>query len=335
MAELPPVIEPPPFRDRSSGLKWFGILLIVLGLFCALLVPLALLGTLMMPQTGPNAVPAPSMLMPCAIYGGLAVSLIWLGIGSIQAQRWARTLIMIFSWSGLYFGILMTGFFLYFVLYLLPMPDNQIGVSAMRTVMAAFMTVFFGIFFIALPGWMAWFYTKKDVKATCEVHHAQPSWAESRPPTVLLLTLWLGFSVMTMLVLPFAYHGTVPQFGMVISGTSGIAFCLIQAALLLVGTVLYYRLAPSGWWLLLGLQVIMMASGILNALYLDYNAFYTAIGYTSEQLDNIQKYNFMKGGFGVGFMILCMIPALGLLAWTHRYFASLRPTQSGEVAERL
>src|ERR1035438_153181 len=91
--------SPPPtaYKNRSSGLIIFGVLTILLGCVCALLVPLMLFGQTMSAKatgTPPNF----SVLLPAvSVYGFLAVVLVWLGIGSINARRWARALLLIFS----------------------------------------------------------------------------------------------------------------------------------------------------------------------------------------------------------------------------------------------
>ena len=92
----------PDYKDRSTGLTIFGILTLLLGCLCGLFVPLILLGQVMAAKV-PNA-PAPNLLtiLPgIVLYGVLAVALTWLGIGSIMKRRWARALLLIFSWTWL------------------------------------------------------------------------------------------------------------------------------------------------------------------------------------------------------------------------------------------
>jgi hypothetical protein len=115
MNEQNPVIPPvetallPDYKDRSTGLMVFGILTLLLGCLAGLFVSLMLVGQ-MAAAKAPNAPPAnyAAILPAIGIYGGLAVALIWLGIGSIMARRWARALLLIFSWSWLIMGICMT-----------------------------------------------------------------------------------------------------------------------------------------------------------------------------------------------------------------------------------
>lgn len=85
------------FRDRSTGLLWFGVLIIGCGCLCTLMLALIWVGQLILSvQTG--QAPAVHSLIPAFVfYGGAAAALIALGIGSIQGRRWARPLILIFT----------------------------------------------------------------------------------------------------------------------------------------------------------------------------------------------------------------------------------------------
>src|SRR5208283_4838121 len=89
--------SPPPHTDRSAGLIVFGILTILLGCLAGLFVLLILVGA----AASAKATSAPatfSTILPAiSIYGVLAVALVWLGIGSIMARRWARALLLVFS----------------------------------------------------------------------------------------------------------------------------------------------------------------------------------------------------------------------------------------------
>jgi hypothetical protein len=98
---------PPAYKNRSGGLIVFGVLTILLGALSGLMVPLMLLGQAINARN-PNSPPTSlAMLLPVLLmYGGLAVALIWLGIGSIKARRWARALLLIFAWSWLVMGVI-------------------------------------------------------------------------------------------------------------------------------------------------------------------------------------------------------------------------------------
>ena len=105
--ELPPVETTPlpDHKDRSTGLLIFGILTILLGCITGMLLLMMLVGQVAVRSAHVTTVPASILLLDVFIYGILAVALIWLGIGSIKARRWARALLLIFSWSWLVVGV--------------------------------------------------------------------------------------------------------------------------------------------------------------------------------------------------------------------------------------
>ena len=78
----------PAYRDRHTGLIVFGIMEIIMGGFCLLMLPLTVFGQLMVAKKNGAefsfALAAPTMMTFLA----MATGLIWLGIGSIQARRW-------------------------------------------------------------------------------------------------------------------------------------------------------------------------------------------------------------------------------------------------------
>jgi hypothetical protein len=80
----------------------FGVWTVVLGGLCALYAPLMLLSQMAAARVNPSLANPAAMVPGMATYAALGVALIWLGIGSIQARRRARALLLIFSWSGIF-----------------------------------------------------------------------------------------------------------------------------------------------------------------------------------------------------------------------------------------
>jgi hypothetical protein len=93
--------QPPiAYKDRRTALIVFGILTIAIGCVMALFIPLMLFSATMTAKE-PGSGDMYRMMIPvCAMYGTLVVTLIWLGIGSAMARRWARTLLLIFFGPG-------------------------------------------------------------------------------------------------------------------------------------------------------------------------------------------------------------------------------------------
>jgi hypothetical protein len=227
----------PAYKDRSTGLIIFGILTLLLGCLAGLFVPLMLFGQLMAAKA-PDAPPVnhAAILPAIVIYGGLAVTLVWLGIGSITARRWARALLLIFSWSWLIMGIFMTAimpFIMGNAFAKLP-PNAKTGQPAMPpaaiTGMLIGMTLFFFVFFALVPAWWTFFYNSRHVKATCDARDPVTRWTDACPLPVLGFCLWTWFAVPMMLVMPLTGHAVMPCFGMFASGLPGALVCLMVAA---------------------------------------------------------------------------------------------------------
>src|SRR4051794_25240629 len=102
--ETPPPPPPVTYKDRKAGLIVFGVLTLLGGCLCALLVPLTIFAQMVAPHEGPQ-LNHQAMIPGVVLYAAMAIALIWLGIGSIQARRWARALLLIGSWSALGMGI--------------------------------------------------------------------------------------------------------------------------------------------------------------------------------------------------------------------------------------
>ena len=78
--------------NRHTGLMIFGVLTIGLGCMAALGTFFIVIGQLLAASipNGPPPMPFSAILPGICVYVILAVALIWLGIGSIRARRWAR-----------------------------------------------------------------------------------------------------------------------------------------------------------------------------------------------------------------------------------------------------
>ena len=145
-----------PYKDRSAGLIIFGILTILLGCLTGLFVLLMLVGQAASARTTGASAPFSTILPAIFIYGALAVALVWLGIGSIMARRWARALLLIFSWSWLGMGLFVVAILAFFMPKMLsrawrrPGPSSGNDGSAIGGVMVDMFLVF-GVLFVILP----------------------------------------------------------------------------------------------------------------------------------------------------------------------------------------
>lgn len=94
------------FTDCRPGLIAFGIIEILIGGFCALMVPLIGFAMVAAAKVGEtDRFNARVMLPSLLVYVFIAAWFIWLGIGSALCRRWARTILLVTSWMTLVLGI--------------------------------------------------------------------------------------------------------------------------------------------------------------------------------------------------------------------------------------
>jgi len=195
MTEHEQTVQSSNFKDRKAGLIVFGILQIIFGGFCALMVPLMILGMITstaLKDSSTTSMNASMMIPGVLFYILLAVWFICMGIGSIRARRWARALLLVSSWIWLIGGI--SG--LISVLVLMPDMYDQMAKSGqmpqeMARTMKYIMTVFMTVFYVVIPGVLVLFYRSKNVKATCEIRDPHVRWTDKCPLPVLAVSLIL------------------------------------------------------------------------------------------------------------------------------------------------
>jgi hypothetical protein len=332
MNEPNPAVPPdvaaalPDYTDRSTGLVIFGILTLLLGCLAGLFVPLMLLGQ-MMAAKAPNAPPMNHavMLPGMAVYALLAGALIWLGIGSIRKRRWARALLLIFSWSWLIMGICMTAMMPFVMsksLANLP-PDAKTGQPAMPpaaiTGTVIFMTLFFFVFFVLVPALWVFFYNSRQVKATCEARDPVTRWTDACPLPVLAMSLWTWLAVPMMLLWPLTGHAVMPCFGVFVTGLPGGLLCLVIAAVWGTAGWWLYRLDARGWWLILVAMVLFAVSALLTYAQHDISEMYQLQGLPPAQIDQMQKLGLFTGNRMSWFTALVTLPFVGYLLFIKKY----------------
>jgi hypothetical protein len=316
----------PDYKDRSTGLVVFGILTLLLGGLAGLMVPLMLFGQ-MIAARAPDAPPVShaALLPAIGIYGGLAVALIWLGIGSIMARRWARALLLIFSWSWLVMGVGMTAIMPFVMgksFANLP-PNVKTGQPTMSpgmiTGMVIGMTIFFFMFFVLVPAVWTFFYQSRHVKATCEARDPETRWTDACPLPVLGFCLWTWFAVPMMLVMSLTGLAVMPCFGMFVSGLPGALVCLLVAAVWGWAGWWLYRLDARGWWLILVAMMLFTVSALLTYAHHDISELYQLQGLPQAQIDQIQKMGLFTGHRMDWFTVLFTLPFLGYLLFIKKY----------------
>lgn len=292
----------------------FGIFTILLGGLCGLFVPMMLLGYLAAAKTTQTSI---AVILPAVMmYGGLAVALVWLGIGSIKARRWARALLLIFSWSWLVMGLVV----LALMTFVMPKMMATVPTSGTTNqpalppeVKAAAMTVMlvvFGVIFVILPAAWVFFYKSHHVKATCEVRDPVTCWTDACPLPVLGFCLWLLLAVPMMLVMPLTGHCVMPFFGTFLTGGPAALFCLAVAVIWGYSGWSLYKLEPRGWWLMLIALGASMVSGLLTFARHEVAEMYELMNYSQAQIEEMQKTGLLQGNSMEWLMVYSTVPFL-------------------------
>lgn len=280
-----PVVEvaAPQLPDRRGWLIAFGILEIAIAFVLLGMIGLMLLGVAMAGRL-PNQ-PPPSfrmMLQSVSIYALGCVFFVVMGIGSIQARRWARSLMVAVSWIWMLtgaVGTLIAAYVMPGVMKAAPGPAAPHGVMvAIIVVMLVFMT--FAL--VALPLIMLLFYRSAGVKATCGRLDPVPRWTDGIPLPVLVLVVMLAYGSLSFAVMAFS----MPMFGFFgryVTGIPGTLACLALAALWGYLTWSNSRLRLSAWWTTLVAQLLVAASAILTFVSADASQSYAAMGLDAAQ----------------------------------------------------
>jgi hypothetical protein len=314
----------PAFKNRSTGLTVFGILTIVFGSITGLMVLISLLG-LAMAASNPNLrqTSMSAFVLSVFLYGGLAAALIWLGIGSIMARRWARALILIFSWAWLVMGV----FMVFFMGYFMPKAwENMPSVNGQPAIpqgtifiMTVFGVLFAAIFFVILPLVWIFFYANHHTQATVEMRDPVRRWTDACPLPVLGLSLWLFISALTMLFFPVLYHGIAPFFGVFLSGLLGSLLYVAVAGVWAYCAWRLYNMDVRGWWIALIAVLLYMVSSLMTFARHDALEMYHLMGYPQAQIDQLQKLDVFSGNKMIRTMLVFFVPFLGYIVYVKQY----------------
>ena len=327
---LPPPI-PAPVKDRHLGLIIFGSLEVLAGLGCALLTPLVFVGQ--MTEAKQNDHPFEwSLALPGLLMLGLmAVGLVWLGVGSILARRWARALLLCLSSMGLVVGVTA----LVAIVPLLRSMDEKMlqqgqqvppGMLLVVKIIAAAMVF---IMYVVCPGALVLFYRSRHVKQTCEVRDPVERWTDRCPLPVLALCLLQVAGSVSVLALPGS-GAVFPLFGYLATGWAGRVLMWGFAVFSLYAARGFYRLNRGVWLAYMGTMITAMISMAVTFLVVGLPEYYRASGLPEWQLEQVLNNPLIHSDLMVAFPVVSGLAYLGYLIWLRRFFPvdSTRPASA-------
>ncbi|HEV8582492.1 MAG TPA: hypothetical protein VGX68_25785 [Thermoanaerobaculia bacterium] len=315
----------PTYKDRTVGLIVVGILEICLALLCLLnLGVMAIAVFAVKAQTAmPQTTNARTMMGAGLFYLILAAFFGTMGIGTMRARRWARTLMLVVSWMWLVVG----AFSSILMVFILPKMLGSIeraagpaGGPGITTFMTGCMFVILGLVYIALPAILVLFYRGPNVKATVEAKDPSVPWTDRTPAPVLALSLLLGYGAVASLI--GISYGAFPLFGRIISGIPAVLGFIFMAVLSAILAVAVYRRRPAAWWTLAGLWVLGCVSTAFFFVGggLDMRELYEAMGMANPELERMGIYDIWKNPAVLILMAVGMLAWFGYLLWVRKFF---------------
>jgi len=235
-------------RDRSFGLVVFGVVEILIGGFCGLLVPLSFLAWWLSGGSAGGSMTLRSILPVCLVYMVLAALLIWLGIGSIRARRWACVLMLSISRIWLLTGACTLAITWFILPGLVRSFSIGAGVPPLALTVATTVTLaMVSLIYVVLPGAFVLFYRSPDVIATCRARDPRPQFIDDCPPRVLTLAVVWGLAAISVLVMP-AYDWAFPFFGTIrVGGDGALPWLVVLAGCGVLAWGTFLR-RPWAWW---------------------------------------------------------------------------------------
>jgi hypothetical protein len=302
---MDPLSTPPPlppasdFKDRSGGLTALGVLEIIGGVGCALMIPMAVLGQAMVArQSGAPFEPA-AVLTAVFQFILMAVALVWLGIGSIKARRWARAILLCLGWLGLAAGAVGLVAIIPTVGGMGEMMRQQggrempAGAVLVAQVMMLLITV---VMYIVIPGVLVLFYRSIHVKHTCEVRDPVERWTDRVPLPLLAMCLVQAFGGAYFLLIVPQMGGAFPLAGIVVTGPLAYVLWIVGSALSLYCAWGFYRRQFLAWVAYLGFLVIFGVGSLVTFARVDMADYYRLAGMSAAQVKMIAASPLIRSG---------------------------------------
>jgi hypothetical protein len=318
----------PLYQDRSAGLVVMGILEICVALLCLLLLSFMVIATLSLaasPAGREAGLNSRSVLGGGLVYLFAGLFFAILGVGTLRARRWARTIGLVTAWIWLVIGVFST----LGMMFVLPRMMARISAAAgpaanpaIGTVMTGCIAVIMVLLYLALPGILLLFYRGANVRATFEAKDPNIPWTDRVPAPVLALTLMLVFAVAgTLLGLSY---GVFPLFGTLLTGAPAFLGFLVSAAL--SGALAWgvYHRRPAAWWAAVVFFILSCVNGalLLRGGGAGIHGMYEAMMPPAQlqRMDRMGLAEIYSSPAMLAFIAVGWLGAFCFLIWTRRFF---------------
>ena len=312
----------PDFKNRKTGLMLFGIVQVIMGALSFIFfifTMFALLLSSSITQAAQAEINPFQLVLSLFFYLIIAVILIWLGIGSIGAKRWARALTLILSWFWLITGFIV----LIIMIYLMNggMDDlfqsSQSVDPAIFKVIMTIMTFIMSLFMVALPVGFILFYNNKHVKKTVEHFDIKIRWTDKCPLPVLAASLMFGYTAVIS-VFNGAYGWVVPFMGFIFSGWIGALILLLNALVYAYLAFQFYNLDKKSWMLAIGYNIFWVISLIFTFSRHSIYDMYEKMDFNEMQLAQLKSMGMFENL--IYLLVIIFLIYLGYILYIRRFF---------------
>jgi len=323
MVSLPPPLLPE-YKDRRAGLTIFGVLTLLLGVFAACSVPLMGVGLVAGSRPAGPTLSWGQVVTSAVQMAVYATALIWLGIGSLKARRWARALMLCGGWIGLVFGVISCALLPWVLDSVRVAMEQQPGMERLPagfvSIVSIVTMVIMGFFYLVVPLSVVLFYRSRHVKLTCEARDPVERWTDRCPLPVLAAVLVLGYAAFVILTVLPQYGGAFLLFGTIVTGAPAVVAWVVVVGALIGVTVGIYRLDRRAWFGGLAVVAFLGVSALISFGRISLLDYYRAIGLSEEQLAMVANMPMVRSGAMGRMMLPSLVVALGYLVYLHRFF---------------
>jgi hypothetical protein len=312
-------------RDMRPGLIGFGVVSVLLGLGCFLMIPLMLWGTTIQP-TGNRAAPTLSMMIPVImVYLGIGVVDVWLGVGSMLCRRWARALMLLYALFWLISGLMTSGMMLFFMEDMKSaFLSSTAGASRAPSWVLMVPMIIMAIFLVLIPTAFTWFYALRSTRLTCELRDPSVRWTDRHPLPLLALALLHG-AMALWLPCMLLYMPLIACFGIWLTGWPAVAAVLMLAPLFGFCAWGLLQRKRSSWILALVTMLMFLSSYMITMLRTGIMEMYRHMNTPAETMSMLEKMPSLQNSSLAWTGLLYIALYLGWMLWSLRYFPKTSP----------
>jgi uncharacterized membrane protein YidH (DUF202 family) len=305
------------YRDRRLILSGIGVLLLCVGIGCALLGPAEMYCFYLFAGEGRFAYEG--FGFGSFMFGNIAAQIVGyyligalcipLGYGHIRVRRWARTLSLTALWFWLIVGIPLSVIVLF---VLVTAKEPSIAGALVAVALLA-------LGYLVIPGALIRFYRSRDVRRTFEARDPRSYWIERVPLPVLVLCALFLFYI-AVLHVAILFGGIFPLFGGLLYDLEGILALDVSIWCLALLTWGLARQEPWAWWgalVCVGILTVCTIWAFSVSSYLGILSHMHFAPTEVEALDGIP----MQGYYLAAFFGLPLLATVGLTVYARRYFS--------------